>query len=448
LPTKFPFAAIALAFVRALTQSGARALRGDIANMDRQTLRKMIGPGLIFSGASIGTSHLVQSTRAGAMFGLALVIVIILSNVLKYPAFRFGVDYAHASRKSLISGYRELGLWVKLLFLVVIAPIVPIILAAVSAATAGIFDTLTGSAIPVPILSTAILALCAVLLVTGGYRMLDKVNGWMLAFLVVSTVIATLMVLPRIEFGTLADFSWTRDKASFLFLVALIGFMPSPIDVSAGVSIWKVEADHLLPAGTKVSIKDMREAFLGPYILTAVMAVCFCVMGAGVMHPQGIAPLADAPGFAGQVVGLYRETLGPIPAFLAGLSALSVMVTTVIAAIDVYVRIFSVAVSGPKLEGNSNSNHAKSYLAFAVIFFALAAGALFFLLSSFTVFLDFVTTTSFVVAPLIALLNHLVVTRCDMPPEARPSPAIKALSWFAIVVMTALAVIYFVLTFG
>lgn len=416
--------------------------------MDRQTLRKMIGPGLIFSGASIGTSHLVQSTRAGALFGMALVIVIVLANVLKYPAFRFGVDYAHATRKSLLSGYRELGLWVKLLFLVVILPIVPIILAAVSAATAGIFDTLTGSDIPVPLLSTAILVLCAVLLVTGGYRLLDKVNGWLLAFLVVSTVIATIMVLPRVEWGTLADFSWTRETAAFMFIVALIGFMPTPIDVAPGLSIWKVEADRLLPEGSRVSIEDTRAAFLGPYVLTAVMAVCFCIMGAGVMHAQGTSPLADAPGFAGQVVALYRETLGPGPALLAGISALSVMVTTVIAAIDIYVRTFSVAVSGPRLEAASDATHARSYLAFAVIFPALAALALFFLLTEFTVFLDFVTTTSFVVAPLMALLNHLVVTRCAMPEEARPSPVVRAWSWFAIVLMTALAVAYFVLAFG
>lgn len=436
-----------LAFAPRLKQSRAGEA-GDGANMDRQTLRRMIGPGLIFSGAAIGTSHLVQSTRAGALFGLALVIVIVLANVLKYPAFRFGVDYAHATGRSLLSGYRELGLWVKILFLAVIAPLVPIILAAVSAATAGIFDTLTGSTLSVPVLSTAILALCAGLLVTGGYRLLDRVNGWLLGFLVISTVIATVMVLPRVEWGTLGDFAWTRESASMLFIVALVGFMPSPIDVAAGVSIWKVEADHLLPEGKRVSIADARAAFLGPYILTAVMAVCFCIMGAGVMHAQGIAPVSDAPGFAGQIVALYRETLGPEAAILAGISALSVMVTTVISAIDIYVRIFSVAVSGPKLEGGANATHAKSYLAFTAIFFALAAYALFFLLADFTGFLDFVTSASFVVAPLLALLNHLVVTRCAMPEEARPSPAIRALSWLGIVVLAALAVMYFALILG
>ena len=34
---------------------------------------KNLGPGLLFAGAAIGVSHLVQSTRAGADFGLGLI---------------------------------------------------------------------------------------------------------------------------------------------------------------------------------------------------------------------------------------------------------------------------------------------------------------------------------------------------------------------------------------
>ena len=44
-------------------------------------------------------------------------LVIVLSTLLKYPAYRFGVDYAHARGRSLLSGYRELGPWAVWLFL-------------------------------------------------------------------------------------------------------------------------------------------------------------------------------------------------------------------------------------------------------------------------------------------------------------------------------------------
>src|SRR5210317_657964 len=69
------------------------------------------GPGLLYAGAAVGVSHLVQSTRAGAEFGLQLLAVIILVNVVKYPIFESGPRYAAATGKSLLDGYQRIGNW-------------------------------------------------------------------------------------------------------------------------------------------------------------------------------------------------------------------------------------------------------------------------------------------------------------------------------------------------
>ena len=69
------------------------------------------GPGLLFAGAAVGVSHLVQSTRAGATYGLAMIAVVILASVVKFPAFRFGPQYAAATGHSLLDGYRRQGRW-------------------------------------------------------------------------------------------------------------------------------------------------------------------------------------------------------------------------------------------------------------------------------------------------------------------------------------------------
>jgi len=53
-------------------------------------LKKSIGPGLIMAAAAMGVSHLVQSTRAGAEFGYALVWAVLLANLFKYPFLEFG----------------------------------------------------------------------------------------------------------------------------------------------------------------------------------------------------------------------------------------------------------------------------------------------------------------------------------------------------------------------
>ena len=412
--------------------------------MRNAILRRLAGPGLIFTGSAIGTSHLVQSTRAGAMFGVALLGVIVLSTLLKYPAYRFGVDYAHARGRSLLSGYRELGPWAVWLFLVAVIPLVPIVYAALGAATAGIFAAVYGPLLPLPVMGSLVIALASALLFAGGYRLLDRVNGVLLAFLVIATVATTIMVLPRVEWATLTDFGWTRQTAALLFIVALAGFMPNPLDVSVALSLWKVEADRTLPTGAHPTLAQARSSFLWPYVMTTVMALCFCIMGAGVMHAEDIAPLSDAPGFAGQLVNLYREALGPTAAALAAVAALSVMLTTVIAAIDAYARTLPAAIQvlrGAEQQSGTRTQYVLSTLALA----GLSILVLFTAMGAFTSFLDFVTSATFVVAPLLALLNYLVVTRCELPTDARPSTAIKALSLTGTVVMGALAVMYFVL---
>ena len=90
---------------------GSSKIWGDgiLASNHWASLRNL-GPGLLFAGMAIGTSHLVQSTRAGAVFGLGLAGVILLANVAKYPAFRFGAQYAAATGETLISVYRRIGL--------------------------------------------------------------------------------------------------------------------------------------------------------------------------------------------------------------------------------------------------------------------------------------------------------------------------------------------------
>ena len=70
---------------------------------------KKLGPGILFAGAAIGVSHLVQSTRAGADFGIGLIWALLLVNLFKFPFFQYGPRYANATGESLLDGYKKLG---------------------------------------------------------------------------------------------------------------------------------------------------------------------------------------------------------------------------------------------------------------------------------------------------------------------------------------------------
>jgi Mn2+/Fe2+ NRAMP family transporter len=404
---------------------------------------RTIGPALLFSGSAIGTSHLVQSTRAGALFGLGLLGVILLICVLKYPAFRFGVDYGHSTRRSLLAGYRELGLWAPLVFVLFAVLVYPIVYAALASATAGIAITVFGLGVSVPVLGLGVLILCAVPLLLGGYEWLDRVNRVLVAFLLVSTLLVTALVLPKVEWGTLGNLGWAGDPRAILFVVALAGFMPNPLEVSVTSSMWVAEAERGETA-RKTSLRDARLAFLSGYVMTAFLALCFCIIGAGVMHASQIAPETSAPGFARQIVALYSETLGEGAAVLAAIAALSVMATTVLAALDIGGR--NVASTWQQVRGvHTEAVFKRVYRITILAMIALTAAVLYLFTSSFTAMLDLATSAVFLGAPVVAGLNHLVMTRCEVPAEARPGGAMRALSLTAIAAMTSLAIAYFML---
>ena len=111
--------------------------------------RKALGPGFLFAAVSVGVSHLVQSTRAGAGYGLSLLAVIVLILIIKYPLFEFGQRYAAATGHSLLEGYRRQGKWCLSLYLVLTIGTMFTVLAAVTAVTAGLAIQLTGMHWPV-----------------------------------------------------------------------------------------------------------------------------------------------------------------------------------------------------------------------------------------------------------------------------------------------------------
>ena len=77
--------------------------------MGLNTIIKSLGPGLLYAGAAIGVSHLVQSTRAGAGYGFDLLWILIIANIIKYPFFEFGPRYSASTGRSLIDGYHQVG---------------------------------------------------------------------------------------------------------------------------------------------------------------------------------------------------------------------------------------------------------------------------------------------------------------------------------------------------
>ncbi|MBT8495096.1 MAG: divalent metal cation transporter, partial [Deltaproteobacteria bacterium] len=306
---------------------------------------KAIGPGLLFAGAAVGVSHLVQSTRAGAGYGLALVIIVIAANILKYPAFSFGPRYAAATGCSLLEGYRRQGRWALWLYGALTLGTMFTVQAAVTFMTAGLVLAFTKAAIDPVIVTAAILALCVGILALGDYRWLDRIMKVVVAVLTVLTVAAALLVLPKVDWGTLSVVpeGVGTDMETVFFVAALVGWMPSAIDISVWHSLWSLARRR--DTGYRPTVSDALFDFNVGYLGTAVLALCFVVLGAGVVYGSGREIPGSAGAFAAMVLDLYGQALGDWSRPLFGVTALMVMFSTTLTVVDGFPRAISALVA-------------------------------------------------------------------------------------------------------
>ena len=419
-----------------------------MADQSRASFWKFFGPGILFAGAAIGTSHLVQSTRAGAMFGLGLLGIVIFVNVIKYPAFRFGPQYAAATGKSLIEGYRELGLWVVVVYLLSEVAVMAIIIAATATVTSAILLAITDVVMDFRTTSIGLIVVGVVVLGIGGYGLLDRLTKLFVALLTVATLVATLLSLPRIEWEFGQVFLPISDLQTLGFVIALMGFMPSALDLSVLQSLWSVAKQKT--TGIRPSLAHALMDFNVGYLGSAGLAICFLLMGAGVMHATGEAPATGAAEFAKQVVGLYTSNLGSWAGTIVGISALFVMFTTLLTVLDGFPRLLATGIAAIRSASSNRPADIENSVLLRGCALLLAIGAalvLLFLMGSFQTFIDFVTVTAFVVSPVTAVLNHLVMFSSRVPDAYRPTAFLKSWSVLGIVTLSALSAMFLYVRF-
>ena len=150
----------------------------------------MFGPGLMWAAAAIGVSHLVQSTRAGALAGFGMAGVILVALVLKYPFFEYGPRYAAATGYSLVEGYRRIGRWALWLYFVMTLGTAVIHQVAILLLLAFLIQFALGATAPVWVIGGLVYVACSLLLAAGKFRGLDLTIKVVVAALAVSTLVA------------------------------------------------------------------------------------------------------------------------------------------------------------------------------------------------------------------------------------------------------------------
>jgi len=394
---------------------------------------KKLGPGLLFAGAAIGVSHLVQSTRAGADFGFGLLWALLLSNLFKYPFFLFGPKYSLATGESLLEGYFKLNKYVLVAYLILSLVTMFTIQTAVTIVTAGLAIELFGITSNITIWACIIIIICLFILLVGKYKVLDN----LIKFVIVILTISTLLAVVTAGVNTTSSFELTqifpKEAAGIAFLVAFIGWMPAPLDISIWQSIWTLEKKKKEKRITK---NEMIFDFNIGYITTIVLSLCFVGLGAFVMYNSGETFSNQGDTFAKQLINLYTNSIGNEAFLLIAIAAFTTMFSTTITCLDASPRAMQKTF---KLLG---LNQIASYNLWILI---LGAGTLFifvFFISEMGFLVKIATILSFITAPFYAIVNLKLINSKLTPKEFRPSMLINLLSLVGIIFLTCFALWY------
>ena len=416
-------------------------LNSPLASMKFTKIFALLGPGIVWAATSIGVSHIVQATRAGADFGFALLGFIILAHVVKYPFFLFGPKYAGLTGKSLLDGYKRVGNWAFYLFLFLTFVTMFFVQSGVTIVTAALAMNLFGDVLSLSQWAALVLGIvCAVLLI-GHYKLLNNLLKWMMLILVIASVIAWFAAINRLGFtpsGQAPIISLT-SAASIAFIVALIGWMPTAIEVSVWHSIWTTSQ---VDKPSKISAKNATIDFNIGYITSFLLAVIFLWLGALLMFGQGEGFAQSAAAFAGQLVGIYSTALGEWSWLLMALVTFIALFSTTFAVADGFPQVWKRAVLLANSEQNevtpSEAIQSKANRAYIISLALLVVGS-WWIISDFSAdikaLLDFVTTVSFVSAPIYAWLNYKVMMGVDVDEEQKPQ------GWFKVYTLSCLTVL-------
>ncbi len=378
---------------------------------------RAVGPGILFAGAAIGVSHLVQSTRAGAGYGFSLLWAVILVLFFKYPFFQFSHRYTVAAGESMLQGYRRIGHWALVVFMAIVIISSFITTAAVTIVTAGLAGALLGLGVSLTWLSLGLLMLISVVLLVGRYGLLDLGMKIMVLVLGVLTLVAVAVAFIH---GPVGDPAWQDPDiwsvAGVTFLLALMGWMPAPLDISVWSSLWIIEKHREDPTLPRRS-GAMLDFNLG-YGATAVLGVAFVSFGALVMHGTGVEFSASGLTFSQQLIRMYTATLGSWTRPIIALVAFITMFSTTLTVLDGYARTLGNGFL--LLLGGRGELLKKLYPFFLVAQIILAVLIISRFLGAMKTLVDIVTVLAFLTAPLVAALNFRVMFLPTVPRDLRP----------------------------
>jgi Mn2+/Fe2+ NRAMP family transporter len=384
----------------------------------------------------------VQSTHAGAEYGLSLIPIVLVVYLLKYPFFEFAQRYYGATQETLLQGYQRIGRWALLLYIILVSCAALPTLAVLSLVTANVTAYVFNTTVSPLVISIALLSICTLILTLGRYLWLNATVKVIMAILIAASLATFFIAVPQAPHVFRSSLSKIDFLTEFTFLVALMGWMPAPLEVSAWTTLWSKARSRALNKTT--SLKDCLIDFNVGYGLSVILITIFIALGAFVMFASSQSFSRSGYLFIEQLITLFTTHIGRwgVP-FIATL-IFSVLYSTTLTCLDAYPRAITSAITLvlPKSKSHTEIIYWLSIITLFLCSILLSG----YFLRSMQELVQIATILAFLTAPVFGYLNYKVVTKFIAKDKLPPKylMVLSKIGLFFLVVISLLFIVLFV----
>ncbi|NWF83775.1 MAG: Nramp family divalent metal transporter [Bryobacteraceae bacterium] len=428
------------------------------------TLRR-IGPGMILAASIVGSGELIATTTLGAETGYAALWIVVFSCLIK-PALQYEIGrFSIVSGQTGLAGFNRMPgprwrvNWVVWMWaLVVLFTLFQV--GAMFGGVAQVLNQLVPSVEP-RVWVLGLLALTLWILLGGGYERIERLATLKVGLFTMLTMLCALLLTRKPELFRMGDvlskgFTFQLPPGDGLATaIAVFGITGVGATELFMYPYWCVEKGYARFTGKSDGspawllraegwIRVMRFDIFASMIIYTIATVAFYLLGAGILHPQGLVP--SAKDMIPVLSKIYTETLGAwsLPLFYAG--AIFTLYGTIFAATAAHSRLYADMVR--LLGGFEHGDYAARLRwrsRFVWLLTTIPAG-LFLILESPVQMVKAGGLAQAVLLPVIAV-GALFMRYRGLPAEVRSSHLTTAGLWIA-AILTVTATTFSLLTFA
>lgn len=319
---------------------------------------RRIGPGMILSASIVGSGELIATTTLGAEVGYVALWVIVISCFIK-PCVQSELGrYTIATGKTGLDGFNEVPgprwkvNWVVWMW----AFMVLMTMFQIGAMFGGVAQVLNQlmPAVSVNMWVPVLAAITLALLLSGGYERVEKLATIKVALFTMLTFMCALLLVAMPQY-----FQWKQLMEGFEFKLPPQG-MASAVAVFGITGVgaaelfmypyWCVEKGYARFTGPRDGstgwksrahgwVAVMNLDILASMVIYTVATVAFYVLGAGILHSQGLVPAAKD--MIPVLSKMYTQTLGGWSLWLFYVGAIATLYGTIFAATAANSRVYA-----------------------------------------------------------------------------------------------------------